>query len=475
MKKLPTEKRIKERARILAREQGIKLNKSLHNIAVSYGFTEWKQLAKEIRKERLLDTPIPTPSLEFTADLDVVMTEEDFELLDQERNKDIDKEEKLKIFENKSTLVSKGIEFASFEPTMTGLSKSIIDAIREVRFLFEQSGFHYFDRQNQGPDFKVTTKAKLVLEHIVIESQATFYRPATKKGDPRMWFRDLSKLAEPQQVVAVIIHNEIPHLINLSVNNLANSLKNPDSEIGKLLLEITGSNNDTSEELLSLIKNISKNPIKSLRKGSTGVGFTLESLLNIDANSSKKPDFKGIEIKSGRGVKNRTTLFAQVPDWSMSPCKRSAEILNKYGYFRGDEFKLYCTLSTLRVNSQGLSFIYNQDKDQLEEWHENKDLVAVWSGEVLRKRLKEKHTETFWVEAESYFENGQEYFRLKSVTHTKAPVLSQLMPLIQSGIITMDHLIKRTKAGRVTEKGPLFKLNKTNLNLLFPEPKKYIL
>lgn len=62
------------------------------------------------------------------------------------------------------------------------------------------------------------------------------------------------------------------------------------------------------------------------------------------------------------------------------------------------------------------------------------------------------------------------------VTHTKSPVVSQLMPLIQSGVITMDHLIKKSgKTNRVSEKGPLFKINKRELDLLFPEPVTYSL
>lgn len=43
------------------------------------------------------------------------------------------------------------------------------------------------------------------------------------------------------------------------------------------------------------IKN--KGWIKSLRRGSTGVGYTFESLLGKDEDSYSLPDFNGIEIK----------------------------------------------------------------------------------------------------------------------------------------------------------------------------------
>ncbi|MEX6200167.1 MvaI/BcnI family restriction endonuclease [Providencia stuartii] len=154
-------------------------------------------------------------------------------------------------------------------------------------------------------------------------------------------------------------------------------------------------------------------------------------------------------------------------------------------YFRGsgqNDFKLYCTISTRKPNSQGL--IFKVEEDVLQEWSAEykddknifKEHIASWSGKLLRKRLKEKHSETFWIEAKSQFIDGVEYFQLISVTHTKAPLLNQLMPLLESGTITMDYLIKRSaKNGRVTEKGPLFKINSRDLSLIFPEPVKYSL
>ena len=75
------------------------------------------------------------------------------------------------------------------------------------------------------------------------------------------------------------------------------------------------------EILLDKIKLINNEGwIESLRTGDTGVGYTLETKLGIKANSQKKPDFKGIEIKSFR---KRTTgalvtLFNQVPNWKES-------------------------------------------------------------------------------------------------------------------------------------------------------------
>ncbi|MGD1485392.1 MvaI/BcnI family restriction endonuclease [Vibrio harveyi] len=375
--------------------------------------------------------------------------------------------------DNKILLSQLGIESAIFFPTKTGLEKFILDATQPIRTLFEIEEFHYFGNQNQGDENKITTNAYFLNDDAIISSQASLYRPKTKKGDPRMWFKGLPNFAQPGDEIAIIIYDKIPYLLNLSNIELEASLSKEGSHIKTFFSHLEHQHNSVADELLEKLKVLAKTPFASMRTGDTGIGFTLEAKLGIKANSSKQPDYKGIEIKSGRGVTTRTTLFAQVADWGISPCKKSAEILNKYGYERDDEFKLYCTISTKKENTQGLRFIYDQTKDELQEWYSDKELVAVWPGNLLRNRLKEKHAETFWVEATSEIIDDVEYFQLKRVTHTRSPVVSQLMPLIQAGIITMDHLIKENTKGRVSEKGPLFKINQRDLQLLFPEPVSY--
>jgi len=195
-------------------------------------------------------------------------------------------------------------------------------------------------------------------------------------------------------------------------------------------------------------------------RSDTAIGRTLEAALGIAMNSSKSPDYKGIELKASRRRKAaravRKTLFAQVPDWSRNPFKSSAEILNAFGYVRGDDFKLYCTVNAAKVNSQGLSFDVQAGAGDF--WvvsdQAATDRFAVWSLDKLRERLAQKHAETFWVTAHPEMVGSQEWYHLDRVLHTRKPVLSQLDPLLGQGVITMDHLIKRTLTGGAKEKGP---------------------
>lgn len=473
-KKLPTLDRVKQRAKKIKKEKGVTHSQALDIISQQFGFINWNDFQNHKTEEEQAEHPTPLPSLNFVEDEDITMSIEDFVLLDNERDEDLELDIKKRINENKKILTKWGVEFSIFEPTETGLKKSILDATQTMRTLFELEKFHYYCNQGQGPDCKVMKEATFLSDEKLSLTQMSLYRPNTKSGDPRMWFRNLKSYASSGDQVAIIIKDDTAYLINLTKIDLVSSINFYNSKIKSFIEKYKDARSIIANELLDKLKVLAKKPFPALKKGDTGIGYTLEEMLGIQANSSKKPDYKGIEIKSGRGGKNRSTLFAQVADWNISPCRRSAEILDKYGYERNGDFKLYCTLNTQKENSQGLQFVYEQNKDQLEEWYKLKDLVAAWPGSLLRKRLKEKHSETFWIEAKSEFINDIEHFQLISVTHTKSPIFSQLMPLIDLGVITMDHLIKRNgKTGKVSEKGPLFKINKRDLDLLFPEPSVY--
>ncbi|MEZ8694051.1 MvaI/BcnI family restriction endonuclease [Vibrio splendidus] len=473
---LPTVARIKQRAKAMKKELGIKQTHALDKLSNEFGYQDWKTFQKELKANEQAKPSIPSPSTTFVEYEDVEMSDVDYDILDQEREQDLSFDVKKRVASNKKQLTKVGVEFSIFEPTMTGLNKSILDATQTVRTHFELENFHFYWEQGQGPEHKVIQDSYLVSDAEIKISKASLYRPMTKKGDPRMWFRGLPQFSKPGDQVAIVIKDGAPHLLNLSEIEIETSLAKDNSYIKKFFLSLNVGPTDTALELLEKLRELAKAPFPAQRAGDTAIGYTLETNLGIPANSSKLPDYKGIELKAGRGVKTRTTLFAQVADWDLSPCKKSAEILNKYGYERDDDFKLYCTVSTKRENPQGLSFIYDQAKDELQEWFQKTDLVAVWPAKLLRQRLKDKHAETFWVEAKSEVIDGVEHFQLVKVTHTKSPIVSQLMPLIESGVITMDHLIKRNgKNNRVSEKGPLFKLHKNNLDLLFPEPIVYSL
>jgi len=379
-------------------------------------------------------------------------------------------------------LTSYSVPITLIEPTETGLKKSILDATGPVRRFLKESKIHDYYNQPQGPDYKETFSSFLVGTKIIIPSKVSLYRPKTKKGDPRIWFKGLPNYSKPNDIIAITYNNNTLYCINLTTIAIEYILENSlPSPLLDLVQEINSLASDVSNELLYKIRTIANNgPIPSTIIGDTAIGRALETALGIEINSRKEPDYKGIELKSFRskkngGRENRKNLFAKVPNWKLSKLKSSREILDHFGYNRDGNFKLYCTVSSVVRNSQGLQFLFDSEMEKLIENSDNKDIgdFAVWLMEDLRQALIDKHNETFWVAATSLQISGIEHFQFTKILHTRKPIPSQFDLLLEQGKITMDHLIKRNTKGRVAEKGPLFKIDSNALEMLFPPSKIY--
>ena len=373
-------------------------------------------------------------------------------------------------------LTENSVEITLIEPTRTGLEKSIMDATGQVRSYLSAKGIHNYESQKQGTENKVVIKSYLVGQTELINSQVSLYRPTTKRGDPRIWFKGLGDYSRPNEIIGIFVFQNELYVINISsidISLLLDEKKN--NPLKEIISEIRQQSNEVAIELLKLLQKISLNgPVPALLNADTAIGRTLETLLGIAINSSKSPDYKGIELKSFRDSRgNRKNLFAQVPDWHISKFKSSSEVLKNFGYQRGADFKLYCTVSSIVTNSQGLKLRLDDKLGWLVENSDRMGDFVVWALETLHKRLVEKHSETFWIGAESIVLEGKEHFIFKQVEHTRKPIVSQFDILLEQGIITVDHLIKKNANGKVVEKGPLFKIKPKSLNLLFPPSSTY--
>lgn len=383
-------------------------------------------------------------------------------------------------------LTAEAVDITLIQPTKTGLEKSILDATTPVRNFLRDHDVHDYEFQGQGAsEHGVKAEAILVDEHRATSSMASLYRPKTKNGDPRIWFSKLSEYADPDDMLVITVYEGRLVVFNLTKTDIGHLLDVQRSGVlWEIITEIGSEATAIADELLEKLRIIVRSgPVPSVMdiRADTAIGRTLETALGIPINSAKEPDYKGIELKSyrrrGRSRANRKTLFAQVPNWDISKFKSSREILDNFGYWRASDFKLYCTISTRTRNSQGLSFVLDDKAGILNEISDQCGIgaFASWYLKDLRESLSKKHNETFWVSADVQNVNGHDHFRFRDVMHTRKPIASQFDLLIEQGEITMDHLIKRDAKGRVTEKGPLFKINSPSLELLFPPSKTYTL
>jgi hypothetical protein len=368
--------------------------------------------------------------------------------------------------------------------TETGLGKSILDATEPVRRFFRAQGVHDYSEQGQGPENKRLLSGVVCSDSGPIELEVSLYRPKTKQGDPRIWFYGIKAHVAANDVCAVFVHRGKIHLLNLTQSQLAAHTRDGiQSPLVRFIESLTARATAVADELLGRLREIaSRGPIAAVCTGSTAIGRSIETALDIKINSDRAPDYNGIEIKSGRssllGRDTRANLFACVADWTLSRCGSSQAILDEFGYARGGQFKLYCSISTRAPNSQGLVFELDAAERMLREICRREPVrgVAVWPLRKLEEYLAAKHAETFWVKARSVSLNGREHFELKSVVHTRNPNIPHLERMLADGTVTMDHLIKRKPSGGAHEKGPLFKIERPRIPELFlGEPKNYAL
>jgi len=121
-------------------------------------------------------------------------------------------------FEQKNLkfLVNHNIKFTQVEVTPTGLSKSILDSTAPMRTYFLEAGVHDYSEQPQGQESKRMCDAIILTDSEQCPTQASFYRPNTKKGDPRMWIYKLTSYTNGNDIHVLFYFNDTLYSINIT-------------------------------------------------------------------------------------------------------------------------------------------------------------------------------------------------------------------------------------------------------------------
>lgn len=387
-----------------------------------------------------------------------------------------------------ATLATRGLEAGYLVPTETGLEKSILDAHAGLRDYLRLAKFHDYEKQEQGSSAKRIGDAFFVTPIGLIPTEVSMYRPETKSGDPRIWIYGLKGRVKPGNLLVTIVHKDALYIANVSDRSILSDAGMAHPVLEKLLAELVSVSNATSNELLERMREVARGGwIASKRSGPTGVGYTLETMLGIAANSQCSPDYKGIEIKAGRVSRgrqtSRTTLFSKTPDWGRSAVANGLGLLDAYGYTVDGRLQLYCSLSH-KPNTLGHYLHVQEDDSTLHSMHRSQEVdsvhkkVLLWDINQLRSSLAVKHPETFWVKANTRTNaSGREEFLYAEVTHTKGPLLGNMVEMFRLGRIELDYVLHEefgvNGKRKSRDHGYLFKVWQENLTSLFPPSKTY--
>jgi len=221
---------------------------------------------------------------------------------------------------------------------------------------------------------------------------------------------------------------------------------------------------------------------KSLRSGTTGIGYTLETLLHKQEENFCIPDFNSIEIKAiHKYGKNIIHLVNVSPDGDfLFPIKRIVEIL---GYPDKDfpQYRVFqMSVSTKEYTKVGfykkIKLLVNYEKKKIELIginNQGKDLSlnVSWSFELLQERLNSKLQFLSIIKADSKKIDNCEYFHYTQIKFFKMKNFDTFISLIESGKIIITFKIGIFKSGdrlgKTHDRGTDFSIFENDIQYLY--------
>ena len=193
--------------------------------------------------------------------------------------------------------------------------------------------------------------------------------------------------------------------------------------------------------------------VKSLRAGSTGVGYTFESLLNKAEDQKSTPDFKSIELKCKLGYsKSSLTLFNCAPKRHGNPANNY--IFANYAqhrYNNKNDLKIFerKVFHNYTIERNGITFkvfvdYYAQElvmkSYQNNEFIEN---VCSWDFKSLERKLKIKLNTLAIIEAYPYKRNKEIYYKYVKLSIYKLRGFFEFLQLIEKDKIQICFYMKQ--------------------------------
>jgi hypothetical protein len=195
--------------------------------------------------------------------------------------------------------------------------------------------------------------------------------------------------------------------------------------------------------------------VQSLRKGDTGLGYTFESLMEIEENNDRRADFMGIEIKckltrGSTGTQGKINLFQQAPGWHQRmPMKERLRLL---GQRRADGTWACYSQVTTAPNNLALA-LAPVDASRRIDLLKEASTVGQWTFATLEKRLVEKHSRAVFVRADSRHGQGGVQYRYRELVYCERPSLARFIDLVRARDVVFEFAMREERGGAVRNHG----------------------
>lgn len=212
--------------------------------------------------------------------------------------------------------------------------------------------------------------------------------------------------------------------------------------------------------------------IRTHRSGTTGVGKTLEDLLEIPENNNSEPDFGDYELKSCRLNSNSMlTMFTLAPQ----PARSNTYLRETFGYssdaYNNDRKVLHSTLTASRlvpIQNTGFSLGINCQPDKI-LIRSNMEMQEVyWTREAIQSAFERKYVNSFvYAKAQSRGNGADEEFYFCEAYEMSGFSYESMMNLLEEGRVYIDLRIGQYPAGNTHDHGTGFRIKEVDLSALF--------
>ncbi len=240
------------------------------------------------------------------------------------------------------------------------------------------------------------------------------------------------------------------------------------------------------EDLNQLIKEFKKirerGWIKSLRKGTSGAGYTFETLINKHEDNLDIPDYGMIEIKTKQKFDNcNIKLFCITPDGDIS--SPIQYIKEKFGY-PDEDLREYLIFNG-EVKSKeflpiGQNYLYKLEVDYI---NEKLRLIVIdysynlvskdisWSFKLLKEKLEKKLQYLAVIKVRNRVIHGETHYKYEWIEFYHLKGFKDFIKLIEDGYISIKFSIGVFKGeyrhGQIHDHGTQFTINEKDLKKLY--------
>ena len=232
------------------------------------------------------------------------------------------------------------------------------------------------------------------------------------------------------------------------------------------------------DELIEDLKKIEeKGFIKTHRSGNTGIGKTLEDLLEIEENNIAGPDGHQTELKSARkGSPSMLTLFTKSP----MPNKINIKLLQKFGRISSNKRKkLHTTVNAVSRNTlydkEGFKIIVHDARVEINHLNYNEMPTPYWEKQELEKAFSHKYSKNLlYVKADYQGKGTEEKFHFNEAWLMHGFSFDNFVKLLIDGKILVDIRIGQYPDGRPHDHGTGFRVLPDNLDVCFTNREKVL-